>query len=97
MPSPRKAACWAAWRCCWLSHCSIQRGFRIALASGDLFQRYLAGGISAYLALQAILIMAGNIRLLPITGVTLPFVSYGGSSLLTALLAAGLLLCIAIH
>jgi cell division protein FtsW (lipid II flippase) len=70
----------------------IQRGIRIAISSSDLFMRYLAGGISAYLALQSILIIAGNIRLLPITGVTLPFISYGGSSLLTALLATGILL-----
>ncbi len=70
----------------------IQRGFRIALRQDDLFKRYLAGGISAYLALQTILIVAGNIRLLPLTGVTLPFLSYGGSSLLTVLLAAGILL-----
>jgi cell division protein FtsW (lipid II flippase) len=72
----------------------IQRGFRLAVASDDLFTRYLAGGISAYLALQSILIMAGNIRLLPITGVTLPFISYGGSSLLTAMFAVGILLII---
>ena len=70
----------------------ILRGFKAALGSGDLFKRYLAGGISAYLALQTILIVAGNIRLLPITGVTLPFLSYGGSSLLTTLLAVGILL-----
>jgi cell division protein FtsW (lipid II flippase) len=72
----------------------IQRGFRIAISASDLFSRYLAGGISTYLALQTILIIGGNIRLLPITGVTLPFISYGGSSLATALLAAGILLCI---
>ncbi|MGB8252042.1 MAG: FtsW/RodA/SpoVE family cell cycle protein, partial [Anaerolineaceae bacterium] len=70
----------------------ILRGFKVALSSDDLFKRFLAGGISAYLALQTILIVAGNIRLLPITGVTLPFLSYGGSSLLTALLAVGILL-----
>ena len=72
----------------------IQRGFRTAISSADLFTRYLAGGISTYLALQSILIIGGNIRLLPITGVTLPFISYGGSSLVTAMLAAGILLCI---
>jgi cell division protein FtsW (lipid II flippase) len=72
----------------------IQRGFRIAISSADLFSRYLAGGISTYLALQSILIIGGNIRILPITGVTLPFISYGGSSLVTAMLAAGILLCI---
>ncbi len=72
----------------------ILRGFKAALNSSDLFKRYLAGGISAYLALQTILIVAGNIRLLPITGVTLPYLSYGGSSLLTTFLSAGILLLI---
>jgi cell division protein FtsW (lipid II flippase) len=73
----------------------IQRGFKLALRSDDLFKRYLAGGISAYLALQTILIVAGNIRMLPITGVTLPFISYGGSSLITSLLSVGILMQLA--
>jgi len=69
----------------------VDRGFRTALRAPNNYQRYLAGGISAYLVIQAILIMGGNLRLLPLTGVTLPFVSYGGSSLLTAY-TAGLIL-----
>lgn len=53
------------------------------------FARLVAAGLTATLGLQAFLIMAGNTRLLPLTGVTLPFVSYGGSSLVAnyALLA----------
>jgi len=70
------------------------RGFSIAIKSSNLYYRYLAAGISLFLTSQAILIIGGNIRLLPITGVTLPFLSYGGSSLLITFLSACLLLFI---
>jgi cell division protein FtsW (lipid II flippase) len=70
------------------------RGMRIALRAPDTFRRTLAVGLTTYLSAQSILIMGGNIRLLPLTGVTLPFVSYGGSSLLTSFLALLLLLLI---
>lgn len=60
------------------------RGFRTAICSANIFQRYLAAGLTIYLAVQSIMIIGGNIRLLPLTGVTLPFVSYGGSSLITS-------------
>lgn len=69
--------------------CAI--GVRITIQARDLFHRYLAGGLTAYLVGQSILIIGGNMRLLPLTGVTLPFVSYGGSSLLTSFLALLLL------
>ncbi len=59
-------------------------GLRIAQRAPDNFRRYLAAGLTIYLIGQSMLIIGGNIRLLPLTGVTLPFVSYGGSSLLTA-------------
>jgi cell division protein FtsW (lipid II flippase) len=72
----------------------IERGFQAALYAANNYRRYLAGGITAYLAMQAIFIIGGNLRLLPLTGVTLPFVSYGGSSLLTSYLAILLLLVI---
>jgi len=75
----------------------VTRGLRIALRAPDLFKRLLAGGISAYLGVQAILIIGGNTRLLPLTGVTLPFVSYGGSSLLTSFIAVLILLLISNH
>ena len=65
----------------------ISRGLKIAVSAPVRFQRYLAAGISTYLAVQTILIMGGSLRLLPLTGVTLPFVSYGGSSLLTTMAA----------
>jgi cell division protein FtsW (lipid II flippase) len=69
-------------------------GFLIAMRAQNIFQRYLAAGLTAYFAAQSILIIGGNLRLLPLTGVTLPFVSYGGSSLVTsfaALLLLGLM------
>ena len=70
------------------------RGIRTALRAPDNFHRILAAGLTAYVIAQSILIMGGNIRLLPLTGVTLPFVSYGGSSLLTSFIAVLILLLI---
>lgn len=72
----------------------LARGMLISLRAVDRFRRYLAAGIVAYLGVQSALIVGGNIRLLPLTGVTLPFVSYGGSSLLTAFTALFLLLLV---
>ncbi|MCL5428828.1 MAG: FtsW/RodA/SpoVE family cell cycle protein [Chloroflexi bacterium] len=69
------------------------RALRISLHARDAYQRYLAFGLSAYLASQSLLIIGGNIRMLPLTGVTLPFVSYGGSSMLASFVAL-LLLCL---
>lgn len=70
----------------------LMRGLRAALLAPDRFRRLLAGGLTAYLGVQSLLILGGNLRLLPLTGVTLPFVSYGGSSLLTSFLALAILL-----
>jgi len=63
------------------------RGLRTAILALDNYRRYLAAGLTVYLVGQSLVIMAGNLRLLPLTGVTLPFVSYGGSSLLTSMLS----------
>jgi cell division protein FtsW (lipid II flippase) len=68
------------------------RGLHIALSAPDAYRRYLAAGLTAYLVAQSILIIGGNLRLLPLTGVTLPFVSYGGSSLLTSFFSLLILL-----
>ncbi len=73
------------------------RGLSISLRASNHFQRYLAAGITTYLISQALLIMGGTIRLLPLTGVTLPFFSYGGSSLVTSFFASLLLLLISNH
>jgi cell division protein FtsW (lipid II flippase) len=74
-----------------------QRSLRAAVRAPDLFQRLLAGGLSAYLVGQAILIIGGNVRVFPLTGVTLPFVSYGGSSLVTSILALIIILLVSNH
>jgi len=70
----------------------VIRGFIIAIRAGSNFRRLLAAGLATYFGAQGILIIGGNLRLLPLTGVTLPFVSYGGSSLLTSFLALLILL-----
>jgi len=68
------------------------RGFRISARAPRSFERFLAAGLTAGLVIQAWVIMAGNAKLAPIAGVTLPFVSYGGSSLLISFIALSLLL-----
>ncbi len=68
------------------------RGLRIALLQERPFRRYLAAGIVVLFSAQALLIMGGVTKLLPLTGVTLPFVSYGGSSMLISSIMFGLLL-----
>ena len=70
----------------------VVRGISIAQATKTTFGRYLAFGIAAYLGLQTFFIVAGNLGLIPLTGVTFPFLSYGGSSLVTNLIAVMLLL-----
>ncbi len=72
----------------------IYRGLLISIQSKNKYQVYIAFGISVFFAVQALLIIGGNIRGLPLTGVTLPFVSYGGSSLLTSFISVGILLII---
>lgn len=67
-------------------------GFGIAIRSRDRFRKYLAGGLTIVLALQAIIILGGVLRLMPITGITLPFMSYGGSSLVANMAVIALLL-----
>lgn len=66
-------------------------GLKIALTTPILYERLIAVGLSATLGLQAIIITGGVLRIMPLTGVTLPFVSAGGSSLIANALAAGML------
>lgn len=68
------------------------RGMRIASGAATSFLRFLALGLTASLAVQALVILGGVFRLLPLTGVTTPFVSYGGSSLLVSFAIVGVLL-----
>ncbi|MCH8038455.1 MAG: FtsW/RodA/SpoVE family cell cycle protein, partial [Proteobacteria bacterium] len=71
------------------------RGVHAAMVAPDRFGRLLAIGLTAGLAAQAIMHIAVNLRLLPATGIPLPFISQGGSSLLAMLIAAGVLQSIA--
>jgi cell division protein FtsW (lipid II flippase) len=70
----------------------VLRGLRISADAAGTFGQLLAGGLAAVLGVQALLIMGGVIKLTPLTGVTLPFVSYGGSSLVSNFILVGLLL-----
>lgn len=70
----------------------LYAGFRVALSARDDFGRLLAACIALLLAIQAAVIIAGNLRIIPTTGITLPFVSYGGSSLVVNFILVGLLL-----
>jgi cell division protein FtsW len=68
------------------------RGYRIAGNAQDRFSMLIATGITSWFAFQAIINMGVNLAILPLTGLTLPFISYGGSSLMVTMLAAGILL-----
>ena len=69
----------------------ITVGFGIALRARDRFRKYLAAGLTFVVGLQTALILAGVLRLFPLTGITLPFMSYGGSSLLASVVIVVLL------
>jgi cell division protein FtsW (lipid II flippase) len=70
------------------------RGFKIALLAGDGFSKLLATGLTAVFAIQAFVIIGGVTRVIPLTGVTLPFISYGGSSIVANFVLLALLLLI---
>lgn len=70
----------------------IYRGYRIAATARSGFGSLLASGLTSLLAIQTIVIVGGVIKLFPLTGVTLPFVSYGGSSLVSSYILIGLLI-----
>lgn len=72
----------------------LWRAFRIALVSKDAFGTYLAAGVASMLALQVFVNVGMTVGIMPITGIPLPFVSYGGSALLMSCAAVGLLLSV---
>ncbi len=75
----------------------LWRGLRVASRAPDLFGTYLAAGITMFIVLQAMINMGVTLGMLPAKGLPLPFVSYGGSSLVAALIGAGLLLNVSQH
>lgn len=72
----------------------IERGLRIAAAARDDFRALLATGLALVVGIQAFIIAGGTLKLIPLTGITLPFLSYGGSSLLANGLVVGLLIAL---
>lgn len=73
------------------------RGYRLAVTSRDDFTMFLTLGITVSLAVEVFVNLGANLRLLPVTGVTLPFVSYGGSSLLVKFMMLGILESVAVR
>jgi cell division protein FtsW (lipid II flippase) len=71
-----------------------ERGFKTAILAEDGFSKLLATGLTAIFALQAFVIIGGVTRVIPLTGVTLPFISYGGSSIIANFVLLALLLMI---
>lgn len=69
----------------------IYRGMKIALSSNDPFNALIAIGAAAMLGFQTFVIIGGVIKLIPLTGVTLPFVSYGGSSMVASFMLVGVI------
>jgi cell division protein FtsW (lipid II flippase) len=70
----------------------IYRGFRIAVEATDPFNQLLAAGLTSIFAIQTLIIAAGNLKLIPLTGIPLPFLSYGGSSVIANYIIIGILL-----
>lgn len=70
----------------------LYRGFRIAVEARNPFNQLLAAGLTSIFGIQTLIICAGNLNLLPLTGIPLPFLSYGGSSVIANFIIIGILL-----
>ena len=75
----------------------VFRGFKVSLLATDGFSKLLAVGLTSVFALQVFVIVGGVTRVIPLTGVTLPFVSYGGSSIVANMVLLALLLIVSNH
>ena len=69
----------------------VYRGFKIAINQDDKFFKIVALGISILFGIQSFIILGGVLKMIPLTGITIPFVSYGGSSMLSSFIALGIL------
>ena len=69
----------------------MYRGFKIALSSTNEFNKAVSVGLSVMLGVQTFIIVGGVIKLIPLTGITLPFISYGGSSMISTFIVLGIL------
>jgi cell division protein FtsW (lipid II flippase) len=75
----------------------VFRGFKTSMLASDGFSKLLSAGLTAVFALQVFVIVGGVTRVIPLTGVTLPFVSYGGSSIVANMVLLALLLIVSDH
>ncbi|MEI6501342.1 MAG: FtsW/RodA/SpoVE family cell cycle protein [Armatimonadota bacterium] len=75
----------------------VRRAFEVARWSGDNVGYFLASGLGIMLAIQALINMAVATNMMPVTGLTLPYISYGGSSLISCLMAAGMVMSVYRH
>jgi cell division protein FtsW (lipid II flippase) len=72
----------------------VWRGFKTAMLSSDSFSKLMAVGLTSVFALQVFVIVGGVTRVIPLTGVTLPFISYGGASIVANFVLLALLLLV---
>ncbi len=70
----------------------LYRGYQIAIEASDAFSKLLAAGLTSIFAIQTLIISLGNLKFMPLTGIPLPFLSYGGSSVLANFIIIGILL-----